>query len=49
MLQTSTSPTNSPDATSNDLKNKNPYLEIPSVDTIFNYIKGNNTQFRTLF
>jgi len=44
LLHAATSPTNSPESASNDLKSKNPYLRIPSADTIFNYIQGNTIE-----
>lgn len=44
LLHAATSPTNSLESASNDLKDKNPDLRIPSAATIFNYIKDNDIE-----
>lgn len=42
LLHAATSSTNSLESASNDLRSKIPNIRIPSVDTIFNYIKLNS-------
>jgi len=39
-----TSPFNSFEAASNDLKRKNPEEKLPSADTIFNYVNSNEIE-----
>jgi Transposase DDE domain len=53
LLHAATSTSNSLESASNDLKRKNPDAEIPSSDTIFNYVNCNNIEdilssFRTI-
>jgi hypothetical protein len=53
ILHAVTSPSNSLESASNDLKRKNPEAKIPSADTIFNYINHNDIEdilssFRTI-
>jgi hypothetical protein len=53
LLHAATSPSNSLESASNDLKRKNPDERIPSSDTIFNYVNCNNIEdilssFRTI-
>ena len=44
LLHAATSPTDSLESASNDLKSKIPTTKIPSVDTIFNYVKLNSIE-----
>jgi len=44
LLHAATSPTDSLESASNDLKSKIPNTKIPSADTIFNYIKLNSIE-----
>jgi len=45
LLHAATSPTNSLESASNDLRSKIPDIKIPSADTIFNYIKSNSIDY----